>query len=163
MIASAGAMSLAGCLLIIALGLGLYARRWISLAGRSRVGARSEDQVQRALAVLKPEGWRLRHSLLWSGPGDIDSVATAPTGIAVVTETKTRSYEPRDLVRVGQQAAWLLRRRRRWCRSGTVAALCLVRATGVERRGEQDVLVVSIDQLIPALRRAMLPVSRRAA
>ena len=76
-IASAGAMSLAGCLLIIALGLGLYARRWISLAGRSRVGARSEDQVQRALAVLKPEGWRLRHSLLWSGPGDIDSVATA--------------------------------------------------------------------------------------
>lgn len=54
-IASAGAMSLAGCLLIIALGLGLYARRWVSLAGRSRVGARSEDQVQRALAVLETE------------------------------------------------------------------------------------------------------------
>jgi hypothetical protein len=46
-IASAGAMSLAACLLILALGLGLYARHWALLAGRSRVGARSEDQVQR--------------------------------------------------------------------------------------------------------------------
>ena len=68
----------------------------------------------------------------------------------------------------GTWSGWASRRRGfsagggGWCRSGTVAALCLVRATGVERR-EQDVLVVSIDQLIPALRRAMLPVSRRAA
>jgi hypothetical protein len=36
-----------------------------SLAGRSRVGARSEDEVQRALASLWAEGWRLRHSLPW--------------------------------------------------------------------------------------------------
>jgi hypothetical protein len=64
-IASAGAMSLAGCLLILAFGLGLYARRWVSLAGRSRVGARSEEVVQRTLARLEAEGWRLRHSLRW--------------------------------------------------------------------------------------------------
>jgi Nuclease-related domain len=89
--ASAGTMSLAFWLLVLALGLGLYARHWFSLAGRSCVGACSEDQVQRALAVLEAEGWRLQHSLRWLGAGDIDSVALAPTGIAVVIETKTRT------------------------------------------------------------------------
>ena len=159
--ASEGAASLTTIWLILALGLALYARRWVSLAGRSRVGARSEDQVQRALAVLEAEGWRLRHSLRWLGPGDIDSVAVAPTGIAVVIETKTRTYAELHLDRVRMQAAWLVRRRRRWCRNGTLAVLCLVRTRGVQRV-DRDVLVVSIDQLIPALRRAT-PVSRRAA
>ena len=155
-------MSLAGCLLVIALGLGLYARRWVSLAGRSRVGARSEDQVQRALAVLETEGWRLRQSLRWLGPGDIDSVAITLIGLAVVIETKTKAYEERHLSRVRVQAAWVVRRRRRWCRTGAVAVLCLARARGVHRV-DRDVLVVSIDQLIPALRRAIPPVSRRVA
>ena len=81
-------------LLILALGLGLYARHWLSLAGRSRVGARSEDEVQRALAPLEAEGWRLRHSLPWRGRGDIDSVAIAPTGIAVAIETKCAARRP---------------------------------------------------------------------
>jgi hypothetical protein len=161
-IASAGTISLAACLLILALGLGLCARRWLSLAGRSRAGARSEDQVQRALAVLEAEGWGLRHSLRWVGRGDVDSVAIAPPGMAAVIETKTRTYEARHLVRVRLQAAWILRRRRPWCRNGAVAVLCLARARGVDRV-DRDVLVVSIDQLIPALRRAMSPVSRRAA
>ncbi|MGI8572687.1 MAG: hypothetical protein ACR2L9_08720, partial [Solirubrobacteraceae bacterium] len=62
-IASAGAAALAGLLLLAAVGLGLDARHWLSLADRSRVGARSEDEVQRALAALQAEGWRLRHSL----------------------------------------------------------------------------------------------------
>jgi hypothetical protein len=105
-IASAGAMSLVGCLLILALGLGLYARHWDSLADRSSVGARSEDEVQRALASLESEGWRLRHSLRWRGSGDIDSVAIAPTGMAVVIETKTSTYEEPHLVRVRKQTAW---------------------------------------------------------
>ena len=130
--ASAGTMPLAVWLLVLALGLGLYARHSVSLAGRSRVGARSEDQVQRVLGVLEAEGWRLRHSLRWLGPGDIDSVALAPTGIAVVIETKTRTYEERHLDRVRAQAAWLLRRRRWWCRNGTLAVLCLVRTRGVQ-------------------------------
>src|SRR5450755_4945545 len=94
-VGAAGAASLAGLLLLIALGLGLYARRWLSLAGRSRVGARSEDEVQCALAALQAEGWRLRHSLPWQGRGDIDSVAIAPTGVAIAIETKTRSYDVR--------------------------------------------------------------------
>ena len=86
-VASAEAAVLGGLLLLLAVGLGFYARHWLLLAGRSRVGAYSEDEVQRALAPLQAEGWRLRHSLLWQGRGDIDSVAIAPTGIAVAVET----------------------------------------------------------------------------
>jgi hypothetical protein len=81
-VASAGAVSVAGALIVLALGLGLYARHWLALADRSRVGARSEDEVRRALAPLRADGWRLRHSLPWRGRGDIDSLAIAPTGVA---------------------------------------------------------------------------------
>ena len=69
--------------------------------------------MQRALAPLQTEGGRLRHSLPWEGRGDIDSVAIAPTAIAVAIETKTRTYEEWHLARVREQAAWLSRRRRR--------------------------------------------------
>ena len=100
-----------GCFtLLAALGLGLYSRHWLSLARRSGVGARSEDAVQRALAPLQAEGWRLRHSLPRQGRGDIDSVAIAPTGIAIAIETKTRTYDGVHLARVREQAAWLSRR-----------------------------------------------------
>jgi len=51
-VASAGAVSAAGTLLVLAVGLGLYARHWLLLADRSRIGARSEDEVRRALAPL---------------------------------------------------------------------------------------------------------------
>jgi Nuclease-related domain len=152
-VGGAGAAPLAGLLLLTAVGLGLYARHWLSLARRSRVGARSEDEVQRALAHLQAEGWRLRHSLPWQGRGDIDSVAIAPTGLAVAIETKTRTYDVRHLARVHGQAVWLSRRRRRWCRHGVLAVLCLVRVRGVQRV-EDDVLVVSIDRLMPAVRSA---------
>ena len=104
---SAGAPSLCGCVLVVGLGLGLYSRHWLSLARRSGVGARSEDEVQRALARLQAEGWRLRHSLPWQGRADVDSVAIAPTGIAVGMVTKTRTYDGRHLARVCEQAAWL--------------------------------------------------------
>src|SRR5450759_1543812 len=39
-VGGAGAAPLAGLLLLTAFGLGLYARHWLALAGRSRVGAR---------------------------------------------------------------------------------------------------------------------------
>jgi hypothetical protein len=149
--ARAGAVSVTGVLLVPALGFGLYARHWLSLAQRSRVGARSEDEVRRALAPLQADGWRLRHSLPWRGRGDIDSLASAATGVAFVVETKTRAYNDRHLARVREQAMWLWRRRRRWCRGGAVPVVCLVRAHGVQRL-EQNVLVVSIDRLMPALR-----------
>jgi Nuclease-related domain len=86
--AAAGATVVAGALLLVMAGLLADARRWLRLAGRSRVGARSEDEVQRALERLEGEGWRLRHSLPWRGRGDIDSVAIAPTGVAFAIETK---------------------------------------------------------------------------
>ncbi len=149
--ASAGAAALAGLLLLAAVGLGLYARHWVVLAGRSRVGARSEDEVQRTLAPLQAEGWRLRHSLPWQGRGDIDSVVIAPIGVAVVIETKTRTYERRHLALVHDQAAWVARRRRRRACRGALGVMCLVRARGVERV-EHDVLVVSVDRLIHVLR-----------
>ena len=150
-VGGAGQASLAGLLLVIAFGLGLYARHWLALAGRSRVGARSEDEVQRALATLGAEGWRLRHSLPWRGRGDIDSVAIAPTGIAMAIETKTRTYDDGHLARVREQAAWLSRHRRKWARNGALGVMCLVRARDVERV-EHDVLVVSIDRLTHVLR-----------
>jgi hypothetical protein len=160
-VAGAGAVSAAGAILVLALGAGLYARHWLSLAGRSRVGARSEDEVRSALAPLQAEGWRLRHSLPWRGRGDIDSLAIAPTGAGFVVETKTRTYEDWHLVRVREQAAWLSRRRRRWCRRGAVPVVCLVRPRGVQRL-EQNVVVVSIDRLIPVLRSAVRGLGRPA-
>jgi hypothetical protein len=162
-LAGAGAVSLGGIVILVAVGLGLYSRHWLSLARRSAVGARSEDAVQRALAPLQAEGWRLRHSLRWQGQGDIDSVAIAPTGIAIAIETKTRTYDGRHLARVREQAAWLSRRRRRWARNGALAVMCLVRVRGVER-AEHDVLVVSIERLTHVLRLAagMRPDARSA-
>jgi hypothetical protein len=148
---AAGAVPLAGLLLLAALGLGLYARHWLALAGRSRVGARSEDDVQRALTPLRAEGWRLRHSLPWQGRGDIDSVAIAPSGIAIAIETKTRSYDQRHLARVREQVAWLSRRRRRWACNGALGVVCIVRSRGVEQV-EHGVLVASLDRLAHVLR-----------
>jgi hypothetical protein len=107
--------------------------------------------VQRARAPLKAEGWRLRHSLPWRGQGDIDSVAVAPGGIAIAIETKTRSYDPRDLAGVREQVAWLSRRRRGWARCGALGVLCPVGARGLERV-EDDGVVVLIDRLTRALR-----------
>ena len=86
-----------------------------------------------------------------AGAGTSTPVAIAPIGVGFVVETKTRAYDDRHLARVCAQAAWLSRRRRRWCRRGALPVVCLVRARGVERI-EQNVLVVSIDRLIPVLR-----------
>ena len=79
--ASVGATALAGLLALVMAALLLDARRWMRLAARSRVGARSEGAVRRTLGGLEAEGWRLRHSLQCRGRGDIDSVAIAPTGV----------------------------------------------------------------------------------
>jgi hypothetical protein len=55
-VAIAGAAALGGLLLLTAVMLGFCARRWLALAGCSRVGARSEDEVQRALMPLHAGG-----------------------------------------------------------------------------------------------------------
>jgi hypothetical protein len=163
-LASVGAISLAGLLLLTAVALGLYTRYWLGVAGRSGVGAQSENEVRRVLAALEAEGWRVRHGLRWQGRGDVDSVAIAPGGIGFAIETKTRSYDDRHLMRVREQAAWLSRRRRRWCRRGALPVLCVVRDRGVQR-WEQGALVVSIDQLRSTLQRTAgglgAPIGRR--
>jgi hypothetical protein len=87
----------------------------------------------------------------WRGRGDIDSLAIAPIGLGFAIETKTRAYDDRHLARVREQAEWLSRRRRRWCRRGALPVVCLVRARGVQRL-ERNVLVVSIDRLNLLLR-----------
>lgn len=126
-------LTLAGGLLLAIAGmLGRRARHWLSLAGRSRIGARSEDAVRRVLAPLQEQGWRLRHGLRWSGRGDIDSVAIAPGGVGFAIETKTRTYDERHLARVLEQAGWLGHRRRSRCFGGALPVLCVVRAARVE-------------------------------
>jgi hypothetical protein len=155
----AGLVLPGGLLVAVAVGLAVRTWHWLSLAERSRVGARSEDEVRRVLAALEEQGWRIRHAVRWSGRGDIDSVAIAPTGVGFAIETKTRTYDERQLGRVLAQARWLRRRRRRWCRSGALAVLCVVRAAGVERV-ECGVLVVSIDRLVPVLWEAANGVER---
>ena len=145
------APALAGALALAMIALVLETRRWLRLASRSRVGARSENAVRAALAALEAEGWQLRHSLPYRGHGDIDSVAIAPTGISFAIETKTRTFHPRHLANTREMAAWLCRRRRRWCRAGARAVLCVVSAKSLERV-ENDVLIVSLDRLLPALR-----------
>jgi Nuclease-related domain len=157
----AGVASLGAVLLVVAIGFGLRTRYLLSLARRSRIGARSEDDVRRVLEPLEAEGWRLRHSLLWQGPGDVDSVAIAPSGIGIVIETKTRADDRNHLARVREQEAWLLRRRRRWCRAGALAVLCVAGVRGVERV-EDEVLVVSLDRLVSVLRAAATMGNQRA-
>jgi Nuclease-related domain len=153
--------AVAGELLLVASVLVVDARRWVRLAARSCVGARSEDEVQHALAVLEAEGWRLRHSLRYGGRGDIDSVAIAPTGIAFAIEIKTRSFERSHLAAVRAMAVWLYRRRRRWCRRGALPVLCVVRARAVERI-DDGVLIVSLERLVGALRTAARTAPRPA-
>lgn len=148
----AGMVALAVVLLLVASAFGLYAAHWVRLAGRSRVGARSEDEVRRALETLEGEGWRLRHSIVWRHGGDIDHIAIAPTGVAFAIETKTRTYEPSHLTKVNEQAAWLRRRRARWCPEGARPVLCVTR--GRVEQVQHDVLVVSVNRLVGALRAA---------
>ena len=115
--------------------------------------------MRRALSGLEAEGWRLRHSLLYRGGGDIDSVAIAPTGLAFAIETKTRTFDARHLANTRDTAAWLCRHRRRWCRAGSLGVLCVVGARSLERV-EDDVLIVSLERLLPRYESA--PEPRRA-
>ena len=145
------ATALAGLLLVVMAALAVDTRRWTRLAARSGVGARSEGQVRRVLGRLEAEGWRVQHSLPWGRPGDVDSVAIAPTGIGFAIESKTRTFDARHLAHARQTAGWLYRHRQRWCRRGALPVLCVVRARGLE--GVEDgVLVVSPDRLVSVLR-----------
>jgi hypothetical protein len=156
----AGAATRAGssaiALTTFAVGLAFSLRSWHSfrLARRSSIGARSEQRVRAELGALEREGWRIRHSLRWTGGGDIDHIAIAPRHVqmAFAIETKTRTYRQGDLARVAAVAHWLVRRRPSWCRHGAVPILCLAGTHGVER-WEEEVVVVSAERLVPVLSR----------
>jgi Nuclease-related domain len=144
--------ALPGCLL---LAVAVIVGRALGTGCPSPGGAGSALALRtwcgRALPPLEEHGWRVRHGMRWPGGGDIDSVAIAPNGVGFAIETKTRTYDQRHLGRVAEQARWLpRRRRRRWCHAGALPALCVVRAIGVEHH-EHDVLVVSIDRLVPVI------------
>jgi hypothetical protein len=66
-------------------------------------------------------------------------------------ETKTRTSDARHLHHARQTAVWLRRYRRRWCRRGALPVLCVAHARRLEHV-EDEVLVVSLDRLEPALR-----------
>ena len=149
--ASAGHAGLAVGLGAVAVGMGLLSRRALRLARGSRVGAESEAQVRRALKALAREGWRVEHAVDWPGRGDIDHVVRSPSGMGFVIETKTLRYTRAHLARTVDSARWLARRRWRYP-AGVCPVICVTRARRTEQI-EDEVLVVSLDRILPALRR----------
>ena len=138
--------------------LALTSRHALRLARRSRVGAESEAQVRRALEPLTREGWRVEHAVGWPGRGDLDHVLRSPSGMGFVVETKTLRYTRAHLARTVDSARWLARRGWRYP-AGVCAVICVTCARRTEHI-EDEVLVVSLDRLMPALRRTP-PVRRR--
>src|SRR3954468_8155177 len=148
--ASANQAVLAILLVLVAGVLTLATRHALGLARRSRVGAGSEAQVRRALKPLTGEGWHVRHARDWPGGGDLDHVVRSPSGIGFVIETKTLRYTRAHVVRTIEAARWLGRRRRRYpC--GVVPVICVVRGRSLERQ-DGNLLIVSLDRLLPAMR-----------
>jgi hypothetical protein len=94
------------------------------------------------------------HSLPWRGGGDIDHLAIAPgpDALAFAIETKTVSYAPSDLARVGDIAVRLGDRWSRRRPRAPIPVLCLAGARGVEYSVD-GILVLSVDRLLPVLRR----------
>ena len=134
--ASVDATALAGLLALVMAVLVLDARRWVRLAARSRVGARSEDEVRRALAGLEAEGWQVAAlAAVWRARR-YRQRRDRPDRGRVRIVTKTRTFDARHLAHARRTAAWLYRHRRRWCRRGALPVLCVVRARGFERDRE---------------------------
>ena len=141
-----GALAVAGLVLaLVCLGFASSDGR---LARRARIGIRSERIVRAALKGLESQGWALRHSVRWPDGGDIDHVATAPSGLAFTIETKTRSYGFEHLQRTRACAEWVGRKWR--SPGGAYAVLCVTR--GPSRCDvDHGVIVCSVDRLAGAL------------
>jgi hypothetical protein len=148
---SAGVDSSAAVLIFVALGFGVYARHWLSLAARSRVGARSEDEVRRALRTLEDErvagaalaalagAWRrrlgrdrTRTSRVRGRDKDANVWQPPPAGGQRTGSLAVPSAKELVPVRRASRALHRLRSRvERW---------------------ERGVLIVSLDRIVPALR-----------
>ena len=150
--ASVGALEVAGVLLLVTFGLVIDARRWLRLAARSRIGARSEDDVRRALAAAPGRG-----------------VAAAP--LAALSGTwrhrQRRDRPDRDRLRASNPrpepstpTTWPTPARWRLALPPPAALVPRRRAGGPVRRRRDEawsgsrthVLIVSLDRLLPALR-----------
>jgi hypothetical protein len=107
-------------------------------------------QVRRALEPLTGEGWQVRHARDWPGGGDLDHVVRSPSGMGFVIETKTLRWNRVHLARTIEAARWLARRRRRYPR-GVVPVICVVHACSLER-ADGNLLIVSLDRLLPAVK-----------
>ena len=142
-------------LLAATTGFALASRNGLRLSRRHRVGADAEDAVRRALSALAREGWTIQHGADWPGGGDIDHLVRSPQGLGFAIETKTRSFNQRQLDRTLNIARWAAARRRRYPQ-GVVPVLCVVRSRGLQHNYAK-VLVVSLDRLVPALRKAAAP------
>jgi len=102
------------------------------------------------------------HAVDWPGRGDLDHVLRSPSGIGFVIETKTLRYSRAHVLRTIDAARWLAHKRRR-DPCGVRPVICIARARWVQPV-EGDVLVVSLDRLIPTLQgRARLMPSRTRA
>lgn len=123
----------------------LRARDRLGLAQRSAVGARSEQHVRRELHSLVADGWALRHSVPLAR-GDIDHLATSPTGRTYLIETKTRTVTDAHRHHA-RRAAYALKRR-----GPATPVLCVVRARGIAHHDDIG-LVASADRLAQTLRR----------
>jgi len=109
----ADATAVAGLLALVMAGLVVDARRWVRLAARSHVGARSEDAVRRALGGLEAEGWRLRHSLPCSRARGYRQRGDRSDRGRVRDRDQTRTFDARHLHHARETAVWLRRYRRR--------------------------------------------------
>lgn len=76
-----------------------YANRWLNWHS----GATAEEAVGATLDRLRYEGWHLMHDVEWRHQGNIDHIASGPTGVYVI-ETKLNRYEDEDPGRVMRQA-----------------------------------------------------------
>src|SRR3954454_8568534 len=136
-------------LLLLSGVLAFASRQALQLAARSRVGAVSESHVRQTSsswsAEAGPSGTR------WTGRAvGISTTCCAPRRGGLRDRTKTLRYTRGHLVRTVDSARWLARRRWR-SPAGVCPVLCVTRARRSEHI-EDEVLVVSLDRLMHALR-----------
>jgi hypothetical protein len=148
---AAGIAAAGVVLLVAAAGFGALSHKSLLLARRSRVGADAEDAVRRVLGALVREGWTVEHGVRWPGGGDIDHLVRSPSGLGFAVETKTRSFNERQLARTLHTARWAAGRRQHFPH-GVIPVLCVVRSRGLQHNYDK-VLVVSLDRIGSALRK----------
>jgi len=128
------------------LGLKPYAERYIDATFRWRGGAHAEEAVGETLDHLRRQGWVLMHDVEQAGEGNIDHIASGPTGVFLI-ETKQRRYEDKHLVKAKRQAAKLHEELGVW----VTPVICLQERTGESFR-TKGVWVVPLPRLLDWLR-----------